>query len=248
MHILANNAAENSPDATASRVGAIIVAAGQVQEKQGRATPDGDMRWATLVDRPVLAWTVASIRRIPIIGDVVLVVAPERLDDARVLEKSVRWERITLVPASGPRRRDAVMSGLQALPAMCRWIVVHDAVRPLVTLEIITAGLAAVRQTGAATASEPVKETIKRVRGGIVAETLDRSTLVLLQTPQVFERSMLLAAHQQSSPTLDAPDDATLALAAGMHVATFPGSHDNLAITTPDDLAVAEMLLSHGNV
>jgi 2-C-methyl-D-erythritol 4-phosphate cytidylyltransferase len=75
---------------------------------------------------------------------------------------------------------------------------------------------------------------------------LDRSTLVLLQTPQVFERDVLLAAHQQCAPTLDPPDDATLAVSAGIRVATFPGGHDNLAITTPDDIAVAEALLTQG--
>jgi 2-C-methyl-D-erythritol 4-phosphate cytidylyltransferase len=245
-HILANSAAGDRNDETPSRVGAIIVAAGPARRNQGGVTQDGDVRWAPLAGRPVLAWTVASIRRIGVVDDVVLVVAPDRLENARMLEKSERWEHITIVPAGSPRRRDAVMAGVHALAPTCRWIVVHDAARPLVTPELIAAGLAAAEQTGAASASEPVKETIKRVRDGVVAETLDRSTLVLLQTPQVFERSVLLAIHQQSSPTLDPPDDATLAMLAGIRVATFPGSHNNMAITTPDDIAVAEALLTQG--
>lgn len=246
MHIEANSAAGNGNDEAASRVGAIIVAGGLAQRKQDGATRDGEMCWTPLAGKPVLAWTVAVIRRDARIDDVVLVVAPDRLDDARMLEQSERWEHVTIVPADGSRRRDAVMSGVGALSPACGWIVVHEAVRPLVTSQLIAAGLIAAQRTGAAAASEPVKETIKRVHGDIVAETLDRSTLVLLQTPQVFERSALLAAHQQSNPALDAPDDATLAVLAGMRVATFPGSHDNLAITTPDDVAVAEALLAHG--
>lgn len=237
----------NSDHAPAAHIGAIIVAAGLRQPKEGCVTRDGDidMHWAPLMGRPVLAWTVMSMLRNATIDDMVVVVAPDRVGDARMLETSERWERVTIVPSEGVRRRDAVMSGLRALPSACQWVVVHDATRPLVTPELVAAGLAAAQQTGAAAASEPVKETIKRVRGGVVAETVDRSTLALLQTPQVFKRSMLLAAHQQSAPTLDAPDDATLAVSAGMRVATFPGSHDNLALTTPDDIAVAAVLLAH---
>lgn len=246
--ILEHSAAASSDEELPSRVGVIIVAAGPAQRNQGGVTYDGDVHWAPLAGRPVLAWTVASIRRMGVIDDVVLVVAPERLENARMLEKSERWEHITIVPAAGPRRRDAVMAGWHALSPACQWIVVHEAARPLVTPELIAAGLATAEQTGAASASEAVKETIKRVRDGVVAETLDRSTLILLQTPQVFERSVLLTAHQQSAPTLDPPDDATLAVSAGLRVAVFPGGHNNLAITTPADIAVAEAMLTHGIV
>lgn len=244
MHILANSpAAESNGEHTPARIGAIIVAAGLTPRKAECATHASDMRWILIAGRPVLAWTVASLLHDALIDEVVLVVTPDRAGDAHVLETEERWRGVTIVPSGGPRRRDAVSTALHALSPACRWIVVHEATRPLVTPELIAAGFAAAQQTGAAAASEPVKETIKRVRGGVVAETLDRSTLVLLQTPQIFERTLLLAAHQQSAPTLDAPDDATLALSAGIRVATFPGSPDNLAITTPDDIAVAEALL-----
>lgn len=227
-----------------SPVGAIIVAAGLTHRADGYAAPNGDAHWASLVGRPVVAWTVASLLHDPRIGEVVLVVAPDRIRDAHALVTQEHWTRVTIVPAGGPRRRDVVMSALHALSPACRWIVVHEATRPLITSELIAAGLAAARHTGAAAACEPVKETIKRVQGGIVAETLDRSSLVLLQTPQVFERAVLLAAHQQAAPALDLPDDATLAVSAGICVATFPGSHDNIAVISPDDVAVAEALLT----
>ncbi len=240
---------ENSAHAS-SCAGAIIVAAGLTQRNAGSAADDGDAYdagWAPLAGRPVLAWAVASILRDTRIGEVVLVVTPDRVSDAQALVTREHWGGgVTVVPADGPRRRDAVRSALHALSPACRWIVVHEATRPLVTPELIDAGFVAAQQTGAAAASEPVKETIKRVQDGIVAETLDRSTLVLLQTPQVFERAVLLAAHQQTDLTLDLPDDATLAISAGIRVATFPSSHDNIAVTAPDDLAVATALLTHG--
>ncbi len=248
-HILANSTTgENSAHASA-RAGAIVVAAGLTHRNEGSAAHDGDASdagWAPLAGRPVLAWAVASILRDSRIAEVVLVVAPDRAGDARALITREQWKGVTVVPADGPRRRDAVKSALHALSPACRWIVVHEATRPLVTPEVITAGFVAAQQTGAAAASEPVKETIKRVQDGVIAETLDRSTLVLLQTPQIFERKVLLAAHEQTDPALDLPDDATLAVSAGIRVATFPSSHDNIAVTTPDDLAVATALLTHG--
>lgn len=243
-NILATSPTGENSTRASSLVGAIIVAAGLTHRADGYAAPEGDAHWASLAGRPVVAWTVASLLHAPRIGEVVLVVAPDRISDAHALVTREHWTRVTIVPTDGPRRRDAVMSALHALSPACRWIVVHEATRPLITPELIATGLAAARHTGVAAACEPVKETIKRVQGGIVAETLDRSTLVLLQTPQVFERDVLLAAHQQAAPTLDLPDDATLAVSAGIRVATFPGSHNNIAVISPDDVAVAEALLT----
>lgn len=239
---------ENSADAS-SCAGAIIVAVGLTHRNEGCAAHDGDAfdaNWAPLAGRPMLAWAVASILRDTRIGEVVLVVAPDRAGDAHALVTREQWKGVTVVAADGPRRRDAVRSGLQALSPACRWTVVHEATRPFVGPELIATGFVAAQPTGAAAASEPVKETIKRVQDGSITATLDRSTLVLLQTPQVFERAVLLAAHQQADPALDLPDDATLAMSAGIRVATFPSSHDNIAVTTPDDLAVAQALLTHG--
>ena len=247
MQILANSLPrEGDTQRAPSHAGAIIVAAGLTHGKDAHSLHESDILWAPLAGRPLLAWSVASIARAATIDEAVLVVASDRVQDAHVLSKSEGWKHVTIIPAGGLRRRDAVWSGLNALSPTCQWVVVHDATRPLVSTTLIADGFAAAQQTGAASASEPVKETIKRVHDGAIAETLDRSTLVLLQTPQVFERAHLLAAHQQSDPTLDPPDDATLAMAVGMRVATFPGSHDNLTIATPDDIAVAEALLLHG--
>jgi 2-C-methyl-D-erythritol 4-phosphate cytidylyltransferase len=93
-------------------------------------------------------------------------------------------------------------------------------------------------------ACEPVKETLKRVRGGIVVETPPRAQLTLLQTPQVFTRSALTAALQTGDPDADLPDVGTLAIAAGIPLATFSGSSANLRVATADDLALAAELLA----
>lgn len=220
---------------------AVIVAAGPSRRMRGI-----DKIWAPIAGRPLLAWTVAAFERATEIARIVLVVAPERLGAAEELRVREGWRRVALVVVGGPRRRDSVRLGLEALgeaSAASEIVVVHDGARPLVTPALIRAGLAAARRTGAATASEPVKETIKRVHAGLVAETLPRAQLVRAQTPQVFERARLLAAHAAADPTTDFADDATLVCALGLPLAIFPGSHENLKATTPDDLPVVEALL-----
>jgi 2-C-methyl-D-erythritol 4-phosphate cytidylyltransferase len=143
----------------------------------------------------------------------------------------------------GRRRQDSVREGLKA--GGCDWVVVHDGARPLVTPQLIEAGLAAAQETGAAVCALPAQDTVKRVdEEGRVVRTLDRRRLWLVQTPQVFRYDMLLDAHERSRQP--ATDDAALVERLGQEVRVFPGSPRNLKVTTPDDLALAEALLKLG--
>jgi 2-C-methyl-D-erythritol 4-phosphate cytidylyltransferase len=221
----------------AARAGAVLVAAGTSTRMGGL-----DKIWAPVAGAPLIAWTVAAFERTPEIAASVLVVAAERIAAAEALAAAYGWRRTRIV-AGGARRRDSVRCGLEALPARCRWVVVHDGARPLVTAAAITAGLALARERGTAIASEPVKETIKRVEASLVVETPARAHLRLLQTPQIFPRARLLRAHAAADPTADPPDDATLAYALGWPLAIYSSGADNLKVTTPDDLPVVEALL-----
>jgi hypothetical protein len=87
-----------------------------------------------------------------------------------------------------------------------------------------------------------VKETIKRVQGDMIVETLPRARLAQAQTPQIFRRAQLLNAHHSYNPDADLPDDATLALLAGIPLALYPGGPENMKVTTPEDLAVVAAL------
>jgi 2-C-methyl-D-erythritol 4-phosphate cytidylyltransferase len=202
----------------------------------------------------LLAWTLDPFLALPDLHRLALVVAPTRLADAQALCQRAGRARVVPVAVSGapateapateaPQRRDAVLAGLRALGHDCAVIVYHDATRPLVTPEVIRAGLAAVARTGAATAAEPVKETLKLVRDDLVAATLPRERLVRAQPPAVFTRERLLAAYAALAPALDPPDEAALALAAGLPLVTFPGSHENLAVTGSADLPLIESIL-----
>jgi len=120
-------------------------------------------------------------------------------------------------------------------------VMVHDGVRPLVTAELIERGLAAAEETGAAIAAVPAGDTIK-VAGEdeIVHQTPPRQNLWAAQTPQVFRYSILAQAHQRAQE--DATDDASLVERLGYKVKLYMGRYDNIKITTPDDLILAEVL------
>jgi 2-C-methyl-D-erythritol 4-phosphate cytidylyltransferase len=219
--------------------GAVILAAAAPATGQSF-----DAAWASAAGRPVLAWAVDVCVRAPDVSTVALVVRPDRLDAAGELIARSGWHGVHAVAATGPRRRDAVRAGLAALPADLEWVIVHDGTRPLVPPELIAAGLAAAARTGAAAVWAPVKETLKRVEGDTVTATLPRAELALVQTPQVFQRALLLAAHETAPADLDPPDDATLVQRAGTLVALYPAGSDNLKVSDARDLAVAAALLA----
>lgn len=125
-------------------------------------------------------------------------------------------------------------AGLAGVPADATVIVVHDAARPAATADLFAAVVAAVRAgADAALPGVPVVDTVKRVRDGLVVETLERAELVAVQTPQAFVASVLRAAHATGG---EATDDGALVESAGGRVVVVPGETDNLKLTTPADL------------
>ncbi|MBF6590016.1 MAG: 2-C-methyl-D-erythritol 4-phosphate cytidylyltransferase, partial [Ktedonobacterales bacterium] len=140
-------------------VGAVIVAAGPSQRMRGL-----DKIWAPLLGRPLLAWAAAPFEEVSAIQRIVVVVAPEHLAQAHALCQAEGRRHITAIVPGGPRRRDSVRAGLEALGDGCALAVIHDGARPLLTPALILTGLTAAKRTGAATAATPVKETIKLVR------------------------------------------------------------------------------------
>ena len=219
---------------------AIIVAAGASRRMNGQ-----DKIFALLAGRPVLAHTIAAFEGCQEVTEIVVVVRRGNVARCRELMAEYGFSKITSVCAGGKRRQDSVAAGLAKLDK-CDWVIVHDGARPLVTVRLIRQGLQAARETGAAVAAVPVTDTIKRSGDdNIVRETLDRSNLWAVQTPQVFRYDILIKAYRQA--TGDATDDATLAEAAGGRVKLYTGDYDNIKITNPDDLALAEVLLKkHG--
>jgi 2-C-methyl-D-erythritol 4-phosphate cytidylyltransferase len=213
-----------------AQVWAIVVAGGS-----GRRF--GQLKqFALLEGRPVLAWTVEACR--PFVAGVVLVV-PASTGPGEAYGADT-------VVEGGATRSDSVRHGLAAVPDSAEVIVVHDAARPLAPSGLFRAVIDAVTQGDAdgAVPGVAVSDTIKAVdAGGTVTATLDRSTLVAVQTPQAFRAGVLRRAHAGAA---GATDDAALVEALGATVRVVPGHARNLKITTADDLRTAEHLLAAG--
>ena len=194
-------------------------------------------QFAPLAGQPVVDWSVAACR--PFSDGIVLVV-PAGAD----LETT---HGADVVVEGGPSRSDSVRHGLAAVPTAADVIVVHDAARPLASPDLFRAVIDAVTTEGAGAAipGMPVSDTIKSVDDtGRVTATLDRSTLVAVQTPQAFGAELLRRAHT-GGPV--ATDDAALVEALGATVRVVPGDPRNLKVTTQADLRTAALLLELGD-
>ena len=141
------------------------------------------------------------------------------------------------VVQGGGMRQDSVWLALQAVPATADIVIVHDAVRPLITRGLIDAVVAAVAESGAAICALPITETVKRVRQEVVEATLDRSELWAVQTPQAFRAALLREAHEKARRDgVIGTDDAMLVERLGHRVRVVRGLAENVKITTPEDL------------
>ncbi len=201
-----------------------------------------------IAGRPLLAWTLDALAAVGGIGRIVLVVAPERVRElagASWLVDGPAADRVAVV-AGGGRRQESVAAGIASLDAPDdRVLLVHDGARPAIRPGLVTAVIEAVRAHGAAIPVLPVAETAKRIRDGVVLETVDRSDLATAQTPQGIRAGLIRRAWAEFPP--DGPatftDEAALLEAAKIPVHAIPGDPMNLKVTVPDDLARAAVAL-----
>jgi len=220
---------------TVSQAGAVIVGAGSSQRL------GADKVFLPLAGKPLLAWSVDVCQNCELLSQIVIVLNESNLHSGRNLVAERGWSKVVGVCLGGERRQDSVRQGLKELKR-CDWVVIHDGARPFLTLDLIRDGLEAARGTGAATAAVPVKDTIKVGDDNeMVRETLHRQRLWAVQTPQVFRFDIITRAHGQV--TDEVTDDATLAERLGYEVKLYMGSYHNIKITTPEDLALAEIVV-----
>lgn len=217
-------------------VPALIVAAGSGQ----RLGAGGPKALVELAGRPLYAWSVDAFRQASRIGSIFVAVPPGEGD--RFIEPGI------MTVEGGETRSHSVANGLAAVMAQGspEMVVVHDAARPLVQPALIDAaviGLDADSGLHALIAAAPMTDTVKRLgEDGVVVETLDRSSLVSVQTPQVFRLDALENALE-SGDLAGATDDASLVEATGGSVGVIEASSANIKVTVPGDLELAALLL-----
>ena len=174
----------------------------------------------------------------------VLVAPDDRLADVQAMWKKDD-RRLVRIVAGGARRQDSVRLGLAAVPPDVAVVAIHDAARPFVDAATIESAVAEAARTGAALVAAPARDTIKRVSGGRVAETLDRTALWQAQTPQCFRLDVIRRAHEAAAASgWEVTDDCALAERLGQAVAVVQGGAWNFKITDKDDLVAAEALLA----
>jgi len=217
------------------KLGAIIVAAGASQRMGGL-----NKAFAPLGNKPLLAWSVDTCQECPLVSRIVIALRKEDLASGQNLARQRGWTKVSHIYPGGRRRQNSVKRGLPEM-AGCNWVMVHDGARPFLTLELIQEGLEAARETGAAIAAVPVTDTVKLSSDGeLIEETVSRDRLWLAQTPQIFRFELLKRAYEKLA--VETTDDAAAVERLGYKVKLYRGSYQNIKITTPADLALAEVI------
>lgn len=222
------------------RVAALVLAAGR-GERFGAPIPKA---FLPLDGRPLVVRAIEALAARPEVERIVPVLPAADLERFAALAPDVAGaEKLAPPVAGGAERQDSMRAGLAALPAEIEWVAVHDAARPLVRPEDVGRVLAAAARTGAALLAVPVRDTLKRVREGRVAETLARAECWAAQTPQVFRAALLREALAKAEAEgFQGTDDAQLVERLGAAVEIVAGDPANLKITWPEDLVLAEAI------
>ncbi len=216
------------------KIGAVIVGAGSSQ-RMGR-----DKMFLSLAGEPLLTWSVDTCQKCQMVDQIAVVLNVTKVELARKLAAERGWSKVVELCAGGRRRQDSVRQGLNELED-CDLVIIHDGARPFLTEDLIRDGLEAVQVTGAAVAAVPVKDTVKLGSSDMmVRSTLIREDLWAVQTPQLFRFDIISEAHEVIKD--DVTDDATMVENLGYRIKLYMGSYNNIKITTPEDLAVAELI------
>lgn len=219
---------------------AVIVAAGS-SRRMG-----GENKLLLEIDGvPVLARTLSAFQKCAAIRDIVLVCREQDIMPYTELAKAFSIDKLCTVTRGGETRTESVLAGITAAPENAVLVAVHDGARPLVSEAVITEAVTTAAEFGAAAPVVPVKDSIKRIEDGNIAADVARSTLAAVQTPQVFHKDLLRRALTSAAERgYSFTDDCAAVESLGTIVKATHGSYQNIKITTPEDILVAEALLT----
>ena len=224
---------------------AIVLAAGQGKRMHSKI----QKQFLEIQGYPVLYYSLRCFQESPLIRDIILVTGEESVSYCK--EKIVQkygFTKVSAIIPGGKERYDSVYAGLCECRD-CEHVLIHDGARPFITEEIIERGLQKVKETGACVIGMPSKDTVKLAYAeGYVEETPDRKCVWTVQTPQIFSYSLIREAYdsiRQKDMSKITDDAMVVEQETGAKVALAEGSYQNIKITTPEDLDIAEAFLKH---
>ncbi len=190
--------------------------------------------------KPILFYTLEKFEMCDSVNEIILIVPEPFLQDTEKDVESWAFKKVRQIVAGGKERQDSVQNGLNVLSSETNIVLIHDGVRPFVRTQKIKSIIEATKEHGAAILAVPSKNTIKKVEDGWVRSTLDRNVLWQVQTPQGFKKDILLNAFDNARQKgVYGTDDAMLVEASGHPVKVVEGDEQNIKITCPNDLLMA---------
>jgi 2-C-methyl-D-erythritol 4-phosphate cytidylyltransferase len=200
---------------------------------------------ALVSGRPMIAWSIERFAAHAAIRTIVLVGPPDQTEAWQAAMAEPSGTHVDKLVGGGERRQDSVRLGVEALPEAVTHVLVHDAARPCLSAELLDRIVKALDGSNAVVPAVPAVDTLVVDTDGRVDAIVDRSTIAGVQTPQAFEKQLLLRAHRKAhAEGLRSSDDGSLVLALGETVTTVPGDRLNIKVTWPDDVAIAEAILN----
>lgn len=221
---------------------AIIVAAGKATRMQGT-----DKILAEINGLPVVAYSLLALQTSKFIDEIIVACSQDSLIDISDICKNLAIDKATKVINGGESRQESVMKALMECNPIAKFALVHDGARPVITPELIAKVCTkAYNYAGhCATLAVPVKDTIKIARDGIAQETVPRESLFAVQTPQVTDIELLKGALTYASEhKIAVTDDCAAVELLNIKAAVVEGSYENIKITTPSDMDIAEIFLT----
>jgi 2-C-methyl-D-erythritol 4-phosphate cytidylyltransferase len=226
------------------RVSAVIAAGGRGKRMKSSMSK----QFLMIKGHPILYYTLSVFEFLDRIEEIILVVGGPDIPYAREeIVNRYRFKKVKIVEG-GAERQDSVYNGLREISPQTDIVVIHDGVRPFITRDIILKSIEAAREHKAVGVAVPVKDTIKVVgEGSIIKSTPDRKTLWAMQTPQTFDYSLILRAHEEARREgFYGTDDTVLVERLGLPVRVIEGAYENIKITTPEDIVIAETFVALG--
>ena len=226
-------------------VTAVFPAAGASRRMGG----DTNKNLLNLMGEPILLRTLKTFSKVERVNFLIVIVAAHEVETVKKLLSTTKELKPWCVTVGGSERQYSIANGLKLLPEDAEIVLVHDAARPLVTVQTIDNVIDAAEKFGGAIAAVPAKDTIKVIDAdGFVKYTPPRKELVIVQTPQGFRREILLRAYEKATDeNFLGTDDSSLVERLGVRIKIIDSSYDNIKVTTPEDIHVAETFLRSEN-